>query len=75
MSTAGMSAVPTASPARTMNLVNVSEVNLAPITDIITSIGGLFGCRTCGLLGFDLDLSGDPGSLPEGRNRQSVRVN
>ena len=52
--------------SRTTIRVNLSEkVDLDKITAIIGTIGGRYGCRTCGLLGFDLQLAGDPGDLSE----------
>lgn len=53
-------------PTRTSVKVTLKEnVDLASITNIISGIGGRYGCRTCGLMGIDLHLSGDPGDLPE----------
>jgi hypothetical protein len=41
--------------------VKVSEnVSLEHLQGIVSSIVGLTGCRTCGILGIDLRLSGDP---------------
>jgi hypothetical protein len=41
--------------------VRVSEnVSLDELRGIIGRIGGLCGCTTCGLMGIDLRLSGDP---------------
>jgi hypothetical protein len=54
------------SPSRTTIHVNLdNNVKLDAITGIIGSIGGRYGCRTCGLLGIDLHLSGDPGDFSE----------
>ena len=36
------------------------EANLKTLTDVISTIGGRYGCRTCGLAGIDLELSGQP---------------
>lgn len=64
-------------PRPTVRVNLAKSVDLAQLNTIIGSIGGRYGCRTCGLLGFDLTLSGDPeefgeaGSLP---GVQSVRV-
>jgi hypothetical protein len=55
-----------AAASRTTIRVNLSEkVDLEKLTAIIGTIGGRYGCRTCGLLGFDLQLAGDPGDLSE----------
>jgi hypothetical protein len=41
--------------------VKVREnVSLEQLQGIIATIAGLSGCRTCGILGIDLRLSGDP---------------
>ena len=41
--------------------VRVAEnVTLENLQSIIAHIGGLCGCRTCGIMGVDLRLSGDP---------------
>lgn len=47
-----------------------SNITLDNVQSIVRRVGGLTGCTTCGLLGVDLTLSGDPeefaeiGSLP-----------
>jgi hypothetical protein len=51
---------------RTTIRVNLKEkVDLEAINNIVATIGGRYGCRACGLLGFDLQLSGDPGDFSE----------
>lgn len=46
--------------------VNLREaVDVQTISNIVATIGGRYGCRTCGLLGVDLRLSGDPVEFPE----------
>jgi hypothetical protein len=46
--------------------VNLAKtVDLVQLNTIIGSIGGRYGCRTCGLLGFDLELQGDPGDFSD----------
>jgi hypothetical protein len=46
--------------------VNLAKtVDLQQLNAIVSSIAGRMGCRTCGLLGFDLQLQGDPGDFPE----------
>lgn len=54
------------SSARTTVKVHLKEnVDLETLGRIISGIGGRYGCRTCGLMGVDLELSGDPGDLSE----------
>jgi hypothetical protein len=46
--------------------IHVKEnVNLEQLHGLIAHIGGLAGCPTCGLLGIDLRLSGDPVELQQ----------
>jgi hypothetical protein len=41
--------------------VTVREnVSLEQLHEIIGTIAGMSGCRTCGILGIDLRLTGDP---------------
>ncbi len=50
------------SPSRTTVTVHVQpKVNVEALSHIITTIGGRYGCRTCGLMGIDLHLTGDEG--------------
>jgi len=53
------------SPRTTVRVNLKDNVNVDAISAIVASIGGRYGCRTCGLLGFDLQLVGDPGDLSE----------
>jgi hypothetical protein len=54
------------STSRTTIHVHLKEsVDLEKITAIVSAIGGRYGCRTCGLLGFDLQLAGDPGDFSQ----------
>lgn len=51
--------------ARTSPRANISvrlaaNTNLETINRIVDTIGGRYGCTTCGLAGIDLRLSGDP---------------
>ena len=42
--------------------VNLKEnVTVEALSQIISTIGGRYGCRTCGLMGIDLHLTGDAG--------------
>jgi hypothetical protein len=46
--------------------VRVSQtVTLENLQSIVAHIAGMTGCRTCGLLGVDLRLSGDPAELQQ----------
>jgi hypothetical protein len=53
------------SPRASVKVTLKENVSLDQLTKIISGIGGRYGCRTCGLMGVDLQLSGDPGDLPE----------
>ena len=37
------------------------NVTVEALSQIISMIGGRYGCRTCGLMGIDLHLTGDTG--------------
>lgn len=52
-----------ASPRTTIRVGLSPNVDLEKINAIVAAIGGRTGCRTCGLLGFDLQLAGDPGDF------------
>lgn len=60
-----MATVPTPSSRPTVRVNLAKTIELQQLTTIIGSITGRMGCRTCGLLGFDLELQGDPGDFPE----------
>ena len=50
-----------AEPLRGSVHVRVAKnVTLPTLTSLLEHIGGLAGCRTCGLLGVDLRITGDP---------------
>ena len=68
-----MSTVPTPSPRPTVRVNLAKTVDLAQLNNIIGSITGRMGCRTCGLLGFDLQLQGDPGDFSEIGSLPGVR--
>ncbi len=53
------------SPRATVNVRLADNANLETIQKIVATIGGRFGCQTCGLAGVDLRLSGDPVELRE----------
>ena len=42
-----------------------NNVTLENLQSIVAHIAGMTGCRTCGLLGVDLRLSGDPADLQQ----------
>jgi hypothetical protein len=44
----------------TINIRVSENVTLENLSSIIGRIGGLHGCPTCGLMGVDLRLTGDP---------------
>ncbi|MDQ2834363.1 MAG: hypothetical protein M3Y50_11570 [Acidobacteriota bacterium] len=48
------------SPRANISIRLASHANLETITKIVESIGGRYGCTTCGLAGIDVRLSGDP---------------
>jgi hypothetical protein len=60
-----MGTAPVPSPRPTVRVNLEKAVDLTQINSIIGSIGGRYGCRTCGLMGFDLQLQGDPGDFSE----------
>ena len=41
------------------------DVTLEQLHGLITHIAGASGCRTCGIMGIDLRLSGDPAELQQ----------
>jgi hypothetical protein len=62
---------PSPAPARgtglrgTINIRVNETVTLDNLYNIINNITALHGCRTCGLLGVDLILGGDPVELQQ----------
>lgn len=56
-----MATVPIPNPRPTIRVTLAKNIELPQINAIIGSIVGRVGCRTCGLLGFDLQLEGDTG--------------
>jgi hypothetical protein len=41
--------------------IQVTEnISLGELHALVTQIAGMSGCRTCGIMGIDLRLSGDP---------------
>ena len=44
----------------TVKLRVKEDVTLEQLHGIIDHIAGMSGCRTCGIMGVDLQLSGDP---------------
>jgi len=72
MSEHALSGVPVSQ--RTTVKVNLSkDVSLDSLSHLISVIGGRYGCRTCGLLGVDLHLAGDPGDTTELASLPGVR--
>lgn len=68
-----MSTIPTSTPRPTINVNLAKSIELPQINNVIGSIVGRMGCRTCGLLGFDLRLQGDPGEFSETANLPGVK--
>ena len=60
--------------ARTSVRVNLEKnVSVESLALIISTIGGRYGCRTCGLMGIDLNLAGDPGDFSEVESLTGVK--
>jgi hypothetical protein len=49
------------------------DVNLEQLHSLIDHIAGMTGCRTCGIMGVDVRLSGDPAELEQIANLPAVR--
>ena len=49
-----------------------SSVNPESLAKIIQTIGGRYGCQTCGILGVDVRLYGDPVEFQEVAKIQGV---
>lgn len=49
----------------TVNVRVNENVTLENLHNIVNHIVGMTGCRTCGLLGVDLILGGDPAELQQ----------
>ena len=49
----------------TINVRVTENVTLENLHNIVSTIVGISGCRTCGLLGVDLRLVGDPAELQQ----------
>jgi hypothetical protein len=62
------------SPSRTTVNVHLQpKVTVEAISNIISTIGGRYGCRTCGLMGIDLHLTGDTGDPYELASVEGVK--
>jgi len=48
-----------------VHILVAEKVTLDHLHSLIDQIAGMAGCRTCGLLGIDLRLSGDPVETPQ----------
>lgn len=44
----------------TVNIRVAENVTLEHLQSIVANLAGMCGCRTCGIMGVDLRLSGDP---------------
>jgi hypothetical protein len=49
----------------TVNIRVSENVTLENLNNIIAHIVGISGCRTCGLIGIDVRLSGDPAEMQQ----------
>lgn len=58
--TGAASAAAALSPKAKVQVRLTANVNVDTIAAIVKSIGGRYGCTTCGLAGIDLRLTGDP---------------
>jgi len=54
----GATLAPSVKPTVTVRVA--STVSPESLSKIIQSIGGRYGCQTCGILGVDVRLSADP---------------
>lgn len=53
-------------PTNVVSVVVDSKVNLDQVGELVGRIGGMVGCRTCGLIGIDLRITGgDPEQLKQ----------
>jgi hypothetical protein len=57
----------------TVNVHVQPKVTVEALTHIISTIGGKYGCRTCGLMGVDLHLTGDAGDPYELANVEGIK--
>jgi hypothetical protein len=48
-----------------LNIRVKQDVSLEQLHGLIDHIAGMSGCRTCGIMGVDLRLSGDPVELEQ----------
>jgi hypothetical protein len=49
------------------------DVTLENLNEIVARISALSGCRTCGIMGVDLRLSGDPVELQQIADLRGVK--
>ena len=61
------------SPRTTVKVALKQNVTLDQLPKIVAGIGGRYGCRTCGLMGIDLQLAGDPGDFKEISSLEGVK--
>ena len=62
--------------SKLQGIVNIKvheNVTLENLNHIIATVGGLVGCRTCGILGIDLRLTGDPAETHQLANLPGVK--
>jgi hypothetical protein len=71
---ADQTAAPVKFPVSNQVTVKVaSDTTLDNIKTLVGRIGGIYGCLTCGLLGVDLTLSGEPVEFAEATKLPGVR--
>ena len=56
-----------------LNITVKQDVSLEQLHGLIDQIAGMSGCRTCGIMGVDLRLSGEPVELEQIRKLPGVR--
>lgn len=55
-----------AEPLRGIVRARVTKsVTIPTIMQLVEHVGGLAGCRTCGLMGIDLQITGEPVESPQ----------
>ncbi len=58
----------------TVSIRVAENVTLENLQTILATIGGMCGCRTCGIMGVDLRLTGDPVETQQLANLPGVKT-
>ncbi len=58
----------------TVSIRVAENVTLENLHGILATIGGMCGCRTCGIMGVDLRLTGDPAETQQLANLPGVKT-